>query len=217
MAERKPNTCINCDSTLILDSALGVLICKNKICNFKTKATTNKSEIEINDQVEEKSSYLNNNLIMKNLKLFSRWVFAFPISIFAALLIMFPIHWYLLYYYGTTVSCEGSSFVFAFRCYISIETVERTIQSILMPFMIIKITSMIIPNFKFYIVCFLSLIFGFGLSIIRLTAQLKGGFTILDVDIYRDNWLIFIVVFLGFNFVIYINLIFEYREFKSKI
>jgi len=126
----------------------------------------------------------------------------------------------LMFLYRDNLSDWDPDCTFGFsliKCFASIETVERTIQGILVPFVIIKVTTSIVPNFKFYITCFLSLIFIGPVSILHLMAHFKGIFSIFGMNFYSGNGIESIVIVFGLNLAVWMNLIFEYRNFKNQV
>tara|TARA_Y100000817_G_C16846256_1_gene540149 strand:- start:1135 stop:1593 length:459 start_codon:yes stop_codon:yes gene_type:complete len=69
-----------------------------------------------------------------------RWIFALPAGLITGFIVMFPVHWFLMFMY----SIGGNPATL----FISIETTERLIQGFVIPAVTIYVFAQIVPNLK---------------------------------------------------------------------
>ena len=79
-------------------------------------------------------------MAIKIILIILRWIFALPAGLITGFLVMFPVHWFLMFMYSI-----GGNPVTLF---ISIETTERLIQGFVIPAVTIYVFAIIVPNLK---------------------------------------------------------------------
>ena len=117
-----------------------------------------------------------------------RWLFAIPIGLVASLLVMFPVHWGLIFFWFFTGSADSmvSSIgedgvergcgLMGLTCFVPIESAERIAQAFVTPAVTLITVSWVFPSHRLYGVGVLAVVYLVLLGSIFTLAAASGGY-----------------------------------------
>ncbi|MCL0055284.1 hypothetical protein M1N56_05360 [Dehalococcoidia bacterium] len=158
------------------------------------------------------------------IKFIVRWIIALPAGLIAAMLVMFPVHWALEILYSTSgetlglvsgkVGPDGEVARCGLTtCFISIETLERMIQALIVPYVTLAVVAKVVPHLKFFVVTVLCALYVLGVFAYFSWLISGGGQRIVGNTEYGYSgweWIEAVVVIAGIAIVVMTTLKREY-------